>query len=156
MEDKSCSLVERQEILALLPQVPPFRFLDEVLELSESHIVSTYRFGGDEFFYLGHFPGDPVTPGVILIETMAQAALVALGIYIARREDPTLRMRTLFSECEVEFFSVVRPGARVFVHGEKVYWRRRKLQSRVELRLEDGSVAAAGIISGLGVPDESK
>ncbi|MBN8548205.1 MAG: beta-hydroxyacyl-ACP dehydratase [Deltaproteobacteria bacterium] len=154
MAGNECSLEDRLEIVKLIPQRPPFRFLDEVLELSDSHIVSTYLFTGRESFYHGHFPGDPVTPGVILIETMAQAALVALGIHILRRENPDKKLRTLFSECAVEFFSVVTPGTRVFVHGEKVYWRRNKLQSRVELRLEDGTVAAAGTVAGLGVTIE--
>lgn len=151
MADNVASLEERQEIVDLLPQTSPFRFIDEVLELSDSHIVATYHFTGEEFFYRGHFPGDPVTPGVILIETMAQAALVALGIYILRRERPDTKLRTLFSECSIEFFTVVPVGARVFVHGEKMYWRRNKLQSRVELRLEDGTVAAAGTVAGLGM-----
>lgn len=151
MAANACTLEERQKLVELLPQSAPFRFLDEVLELSDSHIVATYRFRENEYFYRGHFPGDPVTPGVILIETMAQAALVALGLYISRKERPDSKLRTLFSECAIEFFAVVPPGARVFVHGEKVYWRRNKLQSRVELRLEDNTVAAAGTVAGLGV-----
>lgn len=151
MAANMCTLEERLEIVELLPQSPPFRFIDEILELSDSHIVATYRFKENEYFYRGHFPGDPVTPGVILIETMAQAALVALGIYILRKERPESKLRTLFSECSIEFFTVVPPGSRVFVHGEKVYWRRNKLQSRVELRLEDDTVAAAGTVAGLGV-----
>ena len=67
MAGNECSLEERLEIVRLVPQRPPFRFLDEVLELSDSHIVSTYLFTGRESFYQDHFPGDPVTPGVILI-----------------------------------------------------------------------------------------
>ena len=61
------------EVLALLPQQEPFRFLDEILELDSDHIVARYTFRRDADFYRGHFPGNPLTPGVILVETIAQA-----------------------------------------------------------------------------------
>ena len=64
-------------ILDSIPQQEPFRFIDEILELSEDHILAAYRFREDADFYRGHFPGNPVTPGVILIETMAQSGVVA-------------------------------------------------------------------------------
>ena len=61
------------EVLARVPQQPPFRFIDEILELDAEHILAGYRFREDAGFYRGHFPGNPITPGVILLETMAQA-----------------------------------------------------------------------------------
>ena len=61
------------EVLAALPQKEPFRFLDEIVELDDEHIVARYTFREEADFYRGHFPGNPITPGVILIETMAQA-----------------------------------------------------------------------------------
>ena len=71
-----------EEVLELLPQQEPFRFVDEILEVDEDHIVAQYRFRPDADFYRGHFPGDPITPGVILLESLAQVGVVALGIYI--------------------------------------------------------------------------
>ena len=53
------------QILALLPQQRPFRYVDEILEVDEQRIVGRYTFREDEWFYAGHFPGRPVTPGVI-------------------------------------------------------------------------------------------
>ena len=70
-----------EEVLSLIPQQYPFRFIDGILEMDEEHIVGTYRFREDEYFYRGHFPSQPITPGVILIETMAQTGVVAFGIY---------------------------------------------------------------------------
>ena len=75
-----------REVLALVPQREPFRFIDEILELDADHIVASYTFRKDADFYRGHFPGNPITPGVILIETMDQAGVVALGIYLYSRE----------------------------------------------------------------------
>ncbi len=151
MVDSQASEAERRQILEMLPQQRPFRFIDEILELSESNIVSSYRFREDEYFYAGHFPGDPVTPGVILVEAMAQAGLVALGIYLLQRQKSTSQLRTLFSECSIEFFQVVAPGSRVTVVAERIYWRRNKLRSQVEMRLDDGTVVASGFVSGMGV-----
>ncbi|MEO1575848.1 MAG: beta-hydroxyacyl-ACP dehydratase, partial [Pseudomonadota bacterium] len=57
------------ELLQAVPQQAPFRFIDTIVEVDDDHIVGRYTFRPDEFFYAGHFPGQPVTPGVILIET---------------------------------------------------------------------------------------
>src|SRR5512137_2288214 len=74
------------QILLNIPQQHPFRFIDEILELDEEHIVGAYRFREDEYFYPGHFPGQPITPGVILIETMAQTGVVAFGLYLHMKQ----------------------------------------------------------------------
>jgi 3-hydroxyacyl-[acyl-carrier-protein] dehydratase len=151
MAENCCNDLERQQILDLLPQKPPFRFIDRILELSENHIVAQYRFKDDEYFYKGHFPGDPVTPGVILVESMAQAGLVALGIYLLGIERPGVTMRTMFTDCAVDFSQAVYPGNMVTISAEKIFWRRNKLKSKVEMKLEDGAIAAHGQVSGLGV-----
>ena len=144
-----------QELLDRIPQREPFRFIDEVLELGESHIVAAYTFRPELDFYRGHFPGRPVTPGVILIETMAQAGVVGLGIHILAQEMGILEAEkyvTLFTDAEIEFSGIVEPGARVITTGRKVFFRRRKLRSEVKMELEDGTVVCSGILSGMGIP----
>ena len=142
------------DVLSALPQRPPFRFVDEILELDDEHIVAAYRFPEDADYYRGHFPGNPITPGVLLLETMAQAGVVAHGIYLLARhaapeDEPML---TLFTDATVEFTGIVRPGDRVVVHARKVLFRRRLLRSAVELALENGRVVCSGTLSGMGVP----
>lgn len=142
------------EVLALVPQQRPFRFVDRLVELSEGGAVGEYTFRADETFYPGHFPGDPVTPGVILIETMCQTGLVALGIYLLGLEaekEEVAKTVTLFTDCQVEFERVVRPGETVRVVAEKVFWRRRKLKSNVTMTLADGTFVAKGTVAGMGV-----
>jgi len=149
------SVVTAEQVLALVPQQPPFRFIDEILEMDEDHIVAAYTFREDEDFYRGHFPGNPVTPGVILTETMAQAGVVALGIYIVASSegiDAVEKLITVFTDAQVEFTGSVKPGQRVVTTARKVFFRRKKLKAEVEMRLEDGSVVASGTLAGMGVP----
>ena len=143
-----------QELLARLPQQEPFRFIDEILEVDDDHIEAAYTWRPDAEFYRGHFPGNPLTPGVLLVESMAQAGVVALGIYLVSKARPayeTEKLVTVFTDAQVEFNGIVRPGDRVFISGRKVFFRRLKLRSEVEMRLEDGSVVCSGVLSGMGV-----
>jgi 3-hydroxyacyl-[acyl-carrier-protein] dehydratase len=141
----------------MVPQRKPFRFIDEILEVSESLAVGRYTFRQDESFYAGHFPGDPITPGVILLETMGQTGVVALGIYLKSLEVDLEELRkwnSIFTDAEVEFYSIVRPGDRVTCRAEKIFWRRNKLKAKIEMFGEDGKIIARTIASGLGVRRE--
>lgn len=147
-------MLTAEEVLELIPQQKPFRFIDRLVELDENHAVGEYTFRDDETFYAGHFPGNPVTPGVILIETMCQTGLVALGIYLLGLEcskDEVKQAVTLFTDNNVEFANMVKPGDKVIVRAEKVFWRRRKLKSNVTLSLADGTLVAKGTVAGMGV-----
>ena len=156
-DESVIAMLSPEEVLALVPQQRPFRFVDRLRAIDESGATGEYTFRTDESFYAGHFPGDPVTPGVILIETMCQTGLVALGIYLIGLEvarEEVARTVTLFTESQVEFARVVRPGETVRVTAEKVFWRRRKLKSNVTLTLADGTPVAHGTVAGIGAQRE--
>ena len=70
------------EILEYLPYKSSFRFVDEIVSIDENNVTGNYTLRKDAFFYEDHFPGRPVTPGVIVTEIMAQIGLVVLGIYL--------------------------------------------------------------------------
>ena len=147
--------LSREEVLALIPQQEPFRFIDEILELDAEHIVARYTFSPGADFFRGHFPGNPITPGVILVETAAQAAVVALGIYLyalqTSREDVG-KLLTIFTDCNVDFSGAVRPGDRVQTVGRVKFFRHKKLRANFEMTLDDGSLVCSGELSGMGVP----
>ena len=141
----------RMKILSLVPQQKPFRFIDEITELSADHVVGKYTFRSDEFFYAGHFPENPVTPGVILLECMAQIGLVTMARYLLILEGKNENLTTLFTDAQVEFQALVLPGTEVIVRSEKTFWRRNKLKANVTMLLKDGKIAASGTLSGMGI-----
>jgi 3-hydroxyacyl-[acyl-carrier-protein] dehydratase len=144
-----------EEVLAMLPQKEPFLFVDEVVEVSSDHIVARFTFREDHDFYRGHFPGRPVTPGVILLESLAQVGVVALGLYLIARDqgrEAVLNALALFTDANIEFTGLVSPGDRVTIRATKVFFRRGKIRSEAEMTLDDGTVVCSGTISGLGVP----
>lgn len=144
-------------ILDAVPQKAPFRFVDNILEIDGTSVVGEYRYRPDEYFYAGHFPGKPITPGVILIETMAQVSVVAFGVYQIMQEGKSENaggITTLFSTVEnVEFLQPVYPGEKVIVRGEKVYFRRSSLKVNVTMEKEDGTPVCRGTLMGVGVKE---
>jgi len=143
-------------VLGLIPQQAPFRYIDDIISINENEIVASYRFREDEFFYKGHFPDNPITPGVILVEVMAQTGVVALGIYQLIEETNDIEkikdITPLFSFADkVEFLRVVRPGERVVVKAEKIYFRRGNIKSQVTIERENGESVCRGQLTGSGV-----
>lgn len=97
-------------IEALLPHRQPFLFVDEVVSADKERIVARHVFTEKEFFFAGHFPGYPVVPGVILVETMAQsggAGLRKLGVLGGEA------LFFLATVDKVKFRRQVRPGDEV-------------------------------------------
>lgn len=146
-----------QAILNKVPQKPPFRFIDGLTEISEDFVRGFYRFKENELFYEGHFPEFPVTPGVILTETMAQIGLVTLGIFcLGMHKGETPPVKIFFTSSDVRFQKMVLPGDLVWVESKKLFFRLRKLQCEVTMKNSEGEVVCSGTLSGMMVPDNPK
>ena len=142
------------EILSFLPHRRSFRFVDEVLNVSETLVAARYTFRRDEYFYEGHFPNYKVTPGAILLEAMSQMGTAALGLYLMSLVVPRSEITkydTVMTESEIELSRPVYPGETVECRAEKIFWRYKKLRTKVELRLADGSLAAIALIGGMSI-----
>ncbi len=71
-------LMNKEQIMEILPHRPPMLLVDEILEMDEEHAVGALHLTGDEFFFQGHFPGNPIMPAVFQLEALAQCGGVAL------------------------------------------------------------------------------
>lgn len=138
----------KEEILALLPYTTPFLFVDELRHIDEDGATGTYTYSADSDFYKGHFKDYPVTPGVILTETMAQIGLVCLGIYLL---DDTIdtNIAVALTSAETEFLKPVFPGEKVTVTSEKIYFRFGKLKCRTFMKNEKGETVCTATIAGM-------
>ena len=117
------------KIINKVPYQHPFLFVDEITELSENKIVGKYTFRTDHSFYKGHFKEYPVTPGVILIETMGQIGLVCYGIYLLNLFESKKTVKPVLSYVESEFSKIVYPDDTVTVVSERIYLRKSILKS---------------------------
>ncbi len=138
-----------QKIKNLLPYETPFLFVDELLEINEEGTKGTYTYRADEYFYQGHLPKNPITPGVILIETMAQIGLVSLGMYLIKAHEKLEEVPFAFSSAEVEFLKPVYPQEQVWVQSEKNYFRFGKLKCKVVMYNASGERVCKGYLSGM-------
>lgn len=138
------------EILNLIPQQPPFRFVDAFTEADEQRISGHYTFREDAYFYQGHFPGHPITPGVILTECMAQIALVGHAIYLQSLKGNLSPGGTLvFTHAEVDFLLPVYPGEKVRVQGARNYFRFNKMSTQAEMYNREERLVCKGKLEGM-------
>lgn len=137
------------EIIALLPYQKPFLFVDGIDEISGESITGHYTFKKEEFFYEGHFKNNPITPGVILTECMAQIGLVCLGIYLLKEELESDNPKIVLTSNQIDFYLPVLPEEKVTVVSEKVVLRFNKLKCKVKMLNTKGKLVARGIISGM-------
>ena len=138
------------QIIKLLPYQQPFLFVDGLTEVSSEGIRGHYTFKKNEYFYKGHFKNNPITPGVILTECMAQIGVVCLGIYLMK--DDILeenKPQIALTSSQVDFFLPVLPNEKVTVVSEKEVFRFNKLKCNVQMFNEKNELVCRGRISGM-------
>lgn len=95
------------DIKNILPHRPPFLLVDKVLEMSDNFIIALKNVSLNEPFFIGHFPNEPIMPGVLQVEAMAQAG----GIFVLNQvEQPELYSTYFLKIDDVRFKAKVIPG----------------------------------------------
>jgi len=141
------------QIIKLLPYQQPFLFVDELTEISNEGITGNYTFKANEYFYMGHFKNNPITPGVILTECMAQIGVVCLGIYILKENISNEKnLQIALTSSQIDFFLPVLPNEKVTVISEKEVYRFNKLKCKVKMLNEKKELVCRGVISGMIKP----
>lgn len=136
------------DILRQLPYRQPFRFVDALINMDENGAEGIYTFPKDSYFYEGHFADNPVTPGVILTEVMAQIGVVCLGIFLVA-DSASNGLEIALTSTQIDFYRPVFPGETVLVRSAKEYFRFHKLKCRVEMLNQQGELVCRGTISGM-------
>ena len=131
-----------KDIKSLLPHREPFLFVDRLVSCDDASAVGEYTFTAENNdFFRGHFPGNPIVPGVILVESMAQvcaASVVAGGSFGDRTP-----LFYLAAVSDVRFLHPVRPGDKLVTHAKNGRSRGRYCSFEVEGFVGDEKVVKA-------------
>ena len=132
--------MENVDIESLLPHRKPFLFVDKLLYNGEAGSASLYTFKEDEFFFQGHFPDYPIVPGVILVETMAQAGGMAL---LQRGSIPKKNPFFLASIIKAKFKMQVHPNTTVKIEIKNLRISENMVRQSGKIYIKDAIVAEA-------------
>jgi 3-hydroxyacyl-[acyl-carrier-protein] dehydratase len=130
-----------EAIMAQLPHRPPFLLVDRVLEASKDGVKAIKNVSINEPFFVGHFPGKPIMPGVLIIEALAQASM-----FLLEGEFPAGTIAFLAGIENARFKKPVVPGDQLQLEAQLLYFRRGVGKVKAQAKVNDAIVAEAELI----------
>jgi beta-hydroxyacyl-ACP dehydratase FabZ len=142
-------VIEANEILKILPHRYPFMLVDRIIEFDDAsnHIVGIKNLTYNELFFQGHFPGNPVMPGVLQLEAMAQVA----GVMLNSREGNDGKVAFFMSMNNVKFRRMVIPGDQLRIEIDVLRMRSRMCTVQGKAYVGDALASQAELMFGYGV-----
>lgn len=136
-------MMDIEGIKAILPHRPPFLFVDEVLEISNDRILAKKNVKEDEYFFTGHFPGEPIMPGVLMVEAIAQAG----GVMLLRSRRNAIPLFMAIDK--VRFRKIVKPGDTLILEVRLVQDRGKVVKITGTAKVNDILACEATILAGI-------
>ncbi len=132
-----------EEIKKILPHRPPFLFVDEVMEINDRKIVAKKHIQPSEYFFPGHFPDEPIMPGVLIVEAIAQTG----GVMLLRKYPGAIPL--FMGIDKVRFRKIVRPGDTLVMEVELLQERGKIVKITGIAKVKDEVVCEATIVAGI-------
>lgn len=141
--------VDINKIISVLPQRYPFILIDRVIDyVPDEHITAVKNVSAGDPWMAGHFPGDPVMPGVLILEAMCQAGGVLVNLSNEKNNNQTAKY--LAGLDKVRFRKKVIPGDQLVIHGRIVKKKLNIIKMEVSATVDGALVAEAQILASIG------
>ena len=135
-------------VMKMLKHRYPFLMVDRITDYDETHVTGYKNVTYNEPYFQGHFPGDPVMPGVLIVESMGQVTSVLLGIKLGMEQGNKIAFLTGMDK--VRFRKPVRPGDKLVTKAELTNVHSHSAKAKAKAYVDDELVAEAEFMTIIG------
>lgn len=133
------------KIKSVIPHREPFLFIDEIVWVSGTqNLVAIKTLKADEAYFKGHFPGNPLMPGVLIVEAMAQASIILFAL--DKPEIADSHPNYYLGKVKAEFLNPVFPGARLNIEVQKVKFLNHAAITDTVVKVDSSVAARASLV----------